>query len=159
MTAAVPHCDKHCHSAQIVEGQRFGFHNLHHSLSNSAKVKSSRRRSKESCVIQEFKRPSIPTCKGDSDETRAAQGEFLKGLGVPSGAVQRNCGLRFFRVFDANSMLTAVPSAAFAQKTLTLQQNMAEQRKQHIVPGKQLKGEGPQLRVLRGCSNHGNIDG
>ena len=48
-----------------------------------------------------------------------------------------------FRVFDANSMLTAVPSAAFAQKTLTLQQNMAEQRKQHIVPGKQLKAKGP----------------
>jgi hypothetical protein len=40
-------------------------------------------------------------------------------------------------------LLTLALSAAFSQETLTLQQNMAEQQKKHIIPGKQLKAKGP----------------
>jgi integrase len=75
---------------QIADGQRFGLHNLRHSLStflvNTAKVQAK--------TVQGILRHSrIQTTldlytQGDSDETRAAQGEFLKALGMPSGAVQ-----------------------------------------------------------------------
>ncbi len=74
----------------IQPSQRFGLHNLRHSLStflvNTAKVQAK--------TVQGILRHSrIQTTldlytQGDSDETRAAQGEFLKALGMPSGAVQ-----------------------------------------------------------------------
>lgn len=41
------------------------------------------------------------------------------------------------------AMLAAMCGAAFAQGTLTLQQNMAAQAKKHVVPGKTLKAKGP----------------
>jgi integrase len=76
--------------AQIKEGQRFGLHNLRHSLSNwlvnKAKV--------EPKTVQGILRHSrIQTTldlytQEDSDEARGAQGEFLKALGVHSGMTQ-----------------------------------------------------------------------
>jgi integrase len=73
---------------QIADGQRFGLHNLRHSLSNwlvnKAKV--------EPKTVQSILRHSrIQTTldiytQGDSEETRAAQGAFLKELGM--GMVQ-----------------------------------------------------------------------
>ncbi len=74
----------------ITNGQRFGMHNLRHSLSswlvNKAKV--------EPKTVQTILRHSrIQTTldlytQGDGDETRAAQGAFLKELALPA-----NCGL------------------------------------------------------------------
>ena len=68
----------------IEDGQRFGLHNLHHSLSNwlvnKAKV--------EPKTVQGILRHSkIQTTldlytQEDSDETRAAQGEFLTAVGM-----------------------------------------------------------------------------
>jgi len=69
---------------QIADGQRFGLHNLRHSLSNwlvnKAKV--------EPKTVQGLLRHSkIQTTldlytQEDSDETRAAQGEFLSAVGM-----------------------------------------------------------------------------
>jgi integrase len=69
---------------QIADGQRFGLHNLRHSLSNwlvnKAKV--------EPKTVQGILRHSkIQTTldlytQEDSDETRAAQGEFLNAVGM-----------------------------------------------------------------------------
>jgi integrase len=69
---------------QIEDGQRFGLHNLRHSLSNwlvnKAKV--------EPKTVQGIMRHSrIQTTldlytQEDSDETRAAQGEFLTAVGM-----------------------------------------------------------------------------
>ena len=74
----------------IRPGQRFGLHNLRHSLSNwlvnKAKV--------EPKTVQGILRHSrIQTTldlytQEDSDETRAAQGQFLKAVAWLSGAVQ-----------------------------------------------------------------------
>jgi integrase len=71
---------------QIPDGHRFGLHNLRHSLShwlvNKAKV--------EPKVVQTILRHSrIQTTldiytQGDGDETRAAQGAFLKEMGMAS---------------------------------------------------------------------------
>jgi integrase len=71
-------------SVQIEDGQRFGLHNLRHSLSNwlvnKAKV--------EPKTVQGILRHSkIQTTldlytQEDSDETRAAQGEFLSAVGM-----------------------------------------------------------------------------
>ena len=75
---------------QIQDGQRFGLHNLRHSLSNwlvnKAKV--------EPKTVQGILRHSrIQTTldlytQEDSDEARGAQGEFLRAVGVNSGTVQ-----------------------------------------------------------------------
>ena len=75
---------------QIEDGQRFGLHNLRHSLSNwlvnKAKV--------EPKTVQGILRHSrIQTTldlytQEDSDEARAAQGEFLQALGMQSELVQ-----------------------------------------------------------------------
>ena len=75
---------------KIEDGQRFGLHNLGHSLSrwlvNKAKVKSK--------TVQGILRHSrIQTTldlytQEDSDEARLAQGEFLKGLGMKAELVQ-----------------------------------------------------------------------
>jgi hypothetical protein len=40
------------------------------------------------CVIREFKRRSILYTQGDGDETRAAQGAFLKELGLATETIQ-----------------------------------------------------------------------
>src|ERR1700686_3909589 len=74
----------------IEDGQRFGLHNLRHSLSNwlvnKAKV--------EPKTVQGILRHSkIQTTldlytQEDSDEARGAQGEFLKAVGVHSGMLQ-----------------------------------------------------------------------
>ena len=75
---------------QIEDGQRFGLHNLRHSLNswlvNKAKV--------EPKTVQGFLRHSrIQTTldlytQEDSDEALAAQGEFLQALGMRSELVQ-----------------------------------------------------------------------
>jgi integrase len=75
---------------QIEDGQRFGLHNLRHSLSNwlvnKAKV--------EPKTVQGILRHAkIQTtldlyAQEDGDETRAAQGEYLTALGVGSQLVQ-----------------------------------------------------------------------
>lgn len=75
---------------QIQDGQRFGLHNLRHSLSNwlvnKAKV--------EPKTVQGILRHSrIQTTldlytQEDSDEARGAQGEFLKAVGIHSGMTQ-----------------------------------------------------------------------
>jgi integrase len=75
---------------RIPDGHRFGLHNLRHSLSNwlvnKAKV--------ESKTVQTILRHSrIQTTldlytQGDGDETRAAQGAFLKELGMGSEMIQ-----------------------------------------------------------------------
>jgi len=74
----------------IEDGQRFGLHNLRHSLSNwlvnKAKV--------EPKTVQGILRHSrIQTtldlyAQDDRDETRAAQGEYLTALGVGTLMVQ-----------------------------------------------------------------------
>ena len=74
----------------IKDGQRFGLHNLRHSLSNwlvnKAKI--------EPKTVQGILRHSrIQTTldlytQEDSDETRAAQGEYLMALGVSTSTVQ-----------------------------------------------------------------------
>jgi integrase len=75
---------------QIPDGHRFGLHNLRHSLShwlvNKAKVAPK--------IVQTILRHSrIQTTldlytQGDGDETRAAQGAFLKELGMASEMIQ-----------------------------------------------------------------------
>ena len=74
----------------IKDGKRFGLHNLRHSLSNwlmnKAKI--------EPKTVQGILRHSkIQTTldlytQEDSDETRAAQGEYLMALGVSTNTVQ-----------------------------------------------------------------------
>ena len=76
--------------AHIENGQRFGLHNLRHSLSNwlvnKAKV--------EPKTVQGILRHAkIQTtldlyAQDDGDETRAAQGEYLTALGVCTQMVQ-----------------------------------------------------------------------
>jgi integrase len=74
---------------QIVDGQRFGFHNLRHSLSNWLVNKGK----VEPKTVQGILRHSrIQTTldlytQEDSDETRAAQGQFLKAV-MASGGLQ-----------------------------------------------------------------------
>ena len=74
----------------LVDGQRFGLHNLRHSLSNWLVNKAK----EEPKTVQGLLRHSkIQTTldlytQEDGDETRAAQGQFLKAIGMPSGAVQ-----------------------------------------------------------------------
>ena len=75
---------------EIKSGQRFGLHNLRHSLSswlvNKGKV--------DPKTVQAILRHSrIQTTldlytQGDGDETRAAQGAFLKELGLASELIQ-----------------------------------------------------------------------
>jgi len=75
---------------QIANGQRFGLHNLRHSLSNWLVNKGK----VEPKTVQGLLRHSkIQTTldlytQEDSDETRAAQGSFLSAMGLSSGVVQ-----------------------------------------------------------------------
>jgi len=75
---------------QIADGQRFGLHNLRHSLSNwlvnKAKidpktVQGLLRHAKVQTTLDLY-------AQEDSDETRAAQGEYLLALGVATNTVQ-----------------------------------------------------------------------
>jgi integrase len=74
----------------IADGQRFGLHNLRHSLSNWLVNKGK----VEPKTVQGLLRHSkIQTTldlytQEDSDETRAAQGSFLSAMGMRSGMVQ-----------------------------------------------------------------------
>jgi integrase len=74
----------------IMDGQRFGLHNLRHSLSNWLVNKGK----VEPKTVQGLLRHSkIQTTldlytQEDSDETRAAQGSFLNAMGMRSGMVQ-----------------------------------------------------------------------
>jgi integrase len=76
--------------AQIEDGQRFGLHNLRHSLSNWLVNKGK----VEPKTVQGILRHArIQTTldlytQDDSDETRAAQGEYLTALGVGTQMVQ-----------------------------------------------------------------------
>ena len=75
---------------QVPGGYRFGLHNLRHSLSNwmvnKGKVQAK--------IVQGILRHSrIQTTldlytQGDADETRAAQGQYLRALRMPTGMVQ-----------------------------------------------------------------------
>jgi integrase len=75
---------------QLAEGQRFGLHNLRHSLStwliNKAKV--------DPKIVQGILRHSRVQVtldlytQEDSDETRAAQGRFMEALGMSTAIVQ-----------------------------------------------------------------------
>ena len=71
----------------IADGQRFGLHNLRHSLSNwlvnkvePKTVQGILRHSKTQTTLDLY-------TQDDSDEARAAQGQFLEAL-MPSGAIQ-----------------------------------------------------------------------
>jgi integrase len=74
----------------IADGQRFGLHNLRHSLSNWLVNKGK----VEPKTVQGLLRHSkIQTTldlytQEDCDETRAAQGSFLDAMGIRSGMVQ-----------------------------------------------------------------------
>jgi integrase len=74
----------------IADGQRFGLHNLRHSLSNWLVNKGK----VEPKTVQGLLRHSkIQTTldlytQEDCDETRAAQGSFLNAMGMRSGMVQ-----------------------------------------------------------------------
>jgi integrase len=86
LTTQSVRCLPHSHA----DGQKFGLHNLRHPLSNwlvkKAKV--------EPKTVQSILRHSrIQTTldiytQGDGDETRAAQGAFLKELGMASEMIQ-----------------------------------------------------------------------
>ena len=74
----------------IAEGQRFGLHNLRHSLSNwlvnKAKVQA---KTVQSLLRHAQIRTTLDLyTQEDGDETQAAQGEFLAALGMKSGAIQ-----------------------------------------------------------------------
>ena len=75
---------------QIADGYRFGLHNLRHSLSNWLVNKGKA----EPKTVQSLLRHSrIQTTldlytQGDGDETRAAQGAFLREMGLASELVQ-----------------------------------------------------------------------
>ena len=81
----------------IEDGQRFGLHNLRHSLSNwlvnKAKVESRKSKVEPKTVQGILRHAKIQTTldlytQEDGDETRAAQGEYLTALGVGTQMVQ-----------------------------------------------------------------------
>ena len=74
----------------IADGQRFGRHNLRHSLSNWLVNKA---QAEPKTVLGILRHAKIQTTldlytQEDSDETRAAQGEFLAAMGMKTEAVQ-----------------------------------------------------------------------
>jgi integrase len=74
----------------IEDGQRFGLHNLRHSLSNWLVNKA---RVEPKTVQGILRHTKIQTtldlyAQDDADETRAAQGEYLAALGVGAHLVQ-----------------------------------------------------------------------
>jgi integrase len=89
-------CNNHLRPAPIAagvrieKGQRFGLHNLRHSLSNWLMKQGewTRRPCRRSCVTARFRRRSISNTQKDADEARAAQGAFLATVGFTSELVQ-----------------------------------------------------------------------
>jgi integrase len=74
----------------IEDGQRFGLHNLRHSLSNWLVNKA---KTEPKTVQGILRHARIQTTldlytQDDSDETRAAQGEYLTALGVKHGPLR-----------------------------------------------------------------------
>jgi len=75
---------------QVTDGQRFGLHNLRHSLSNWLVNKGK----VEPKTVQTLLRHSkIQTTldlytQGDGDETRTAQGAFLNAVGLQGRTIQ-----------------------------------------------------------------------
>jgi integrase len=74
----------------IEDGQRFGLHNLRHSLSNWLvnKARVEPKPFRASCVTRRFRRRSICTRRNTAMKHVAAQGEYLTALGVGSQLVQ-----------------------------------------------------------------------
>jgi len=76
--------------AQIEDGQRFGLHNLRHSLSNWMVNKAKVEPKTVQGILRHAKVQTTLDLytQEDSDETLAAQGEYLTALGVGSSMVQ-----------------------------------------------------------------------
>jgi integrase len=76
--------------AQIEDGQRFGLHNLRHSLSNWLVNKEKVEPKTVQGILRHAKIQTTLDLdtQEDSDETRAAQGEYLTALGVGTQMVQ-----------------------------------------------------------------------
>jgi integrase len=76
--------------AQIEDGQRFGLHNLRHSLSNWLVNKGKVEPKTVQGILRHAKIQTTLDLytQEDSDETLAAQGEYLAALGVGSSMVQ-----------------------------------------------------------------------
>jgi len=74
----------------IEDGQRFGLHNLRHSLSNWLVNKAKVEPKTVQGILRHSKiQTTLDLCtQEDSDETLAAQGEYLTALGVSSSMVQ-----------------------------------------------------------------------
>ena len=74
----------------IEDGQRFGLHNLRHSLSNWLVNKAKVEPKTVQGILRHSKiQTTLDLCtQEDSDETLAAQGEHLTALGVSSSMVQ-----------------------------------------------------------------------
>lgn len=74
----------------IKDGQRFGLHNLRHSLSNWLVNKAKIEPKTVQGILRHAKIQTTLDLytQEDSDETRAAQGEYLMALGVSTNTVQ-----------------------------------------------------------------------
>jgi integrase len=72
---------------QIADGQRFGLHNLRHSLSNWLVNKGKVEPKTVQGLLRHSKiQTTLDLCtQEDSEETRAAQGSFLSAMGLSSG--------------------------------------------------------------------------
>ena len=75
---------------RIKDGQRFGLHNLRHSLSNWLVNKAKIEPKTVQGILRHAKIQTTLDLytQEDSDETRAAQGEYLMALGVSTNTVQ-----------------------------------------------------------------------
>jgi integrase len=75
---------------RIEDGQRFGLHNLRHSLSNWLVNKAKIEPKTVQGILRHAKVQTTLDLytQEDSDETLAAQGEYLAALGVGSPMVQ-----------------------------------------------------------------------
>jgi integrase len=74
----------------IRDGQRFGLHNLRHRLSNWLVNKAKIEPKTVQGILRHAKIQTTLDLytQEDSDETRAAQGEYLMALGVSTNTVQ-----------------------------------------------------------------------
>jgi len=75
---------------KIQDGQRFGLHNLRHSLSNWLVNKANVEPKTVQGILRHSRIQTTPDLytQEDSDEARGAQGKFLKAVGVSPGRVQ-----------------------------------------------------------------------
>ena len=73
----------------IKDGQRFGLHNLRHSLSNWLVNKANVEPKTVQGILRHSKiQTTLDLYTQQDDETRAAQGEYLMALGVSTNTVQ-----------------------------------------------------------------------